>query len=1191
MKKLRDYYGRIPFVILPKKTIRVMKLTLFISLLTISQLWATETYSQMTKISLKNEDVKISEVLKEIENQSEFFFLYSPKLIDVERKVSIDVKKESIGEILNEIFDKSVKFAVYDRQIILSPVEQSDVILKSQQQNRISGIVTDNKGVPLTGVNVIVPGTTLGVMSDIDGKYSIAVPPETKTLQFSFIGMEPQEVTIGTQTQINVTLLESSIGLDEVIVVGYGTQKKINLTGAITQVTAEEFQDRPVTQMTQALQGVIPNLNVVFGSGKPGQSGALNIRGNTSINGGSPLVLIDGVPGNIDRINVYDVESVSVLKDASASAIYGARAAFGVILVTTKNPALGKPTISYSNNFGWTTFATNTDFITSGYWSAKINDDAMYNALGNTNTRYSTEDYDELLARINDKTENPDRPWVVVKPNSSGVDMYRYYGNFDWFNYLFKKWRPKQEHTVGISGSTDKIRYMISGTKADEGGIWKIGPESDNYQRLNFRTKIDADITKWFRISNSTRFFKSNYSWYGLRDNFATVTNDVTPNAYYHFMSAYVPHNPDGTLTGYTGINSYSIGYGMHAIIENGKSKGENNISDLESTFEANFKILKDWTVTANYTFQQENLSDYYRSVRVQYSKYPGVMETFALANLNKDQLDESTQNNYYHVINIFSNYQKTFGDHNFKGMVGYNQELRTFKTISGSGSELLSESLNDLNFVTGTNIVSGGASEWALRGAFYRFNYDYKGKYLLETSARYDGTSRFPQKDRFGFFPSFSLGWRMSEEGFFEPLRKVVNNVKLRYSYGMLGNQDVSTYAYISSMSTAKINYLVNGQQLNVVNNPSPVAASLTWEKTITNNIGFDADFFQQRLTLTIDAYIRDTKDMLTLGKTLPSVFGASEPKENAADLRTLGYEIAIGWRDEFQLAGKPFTFNVKAVMSDYTSKITKFDNPSNLLSTYYVGQKMGEIWGYSYDGYFKTTEEAQAYALIVNQDKINRRRVQSPTAELKLLQAGDIKILDLDGSGIIDVGANTLDDPGDRRIIGNSQPRYSYGLSLSGAWRNIGISAFFQGIGKQNWYPGLEAQQFWGPYARPYGSFLPENFQNMIWSTDNPNSYFPRMIGYAAQNSELSVANDMYLQDLSYCKLKNITIDYNLPSKFLSKIHVQSCKLYVSGENLITWTKLKTDYIDPEETMTDPMARTYPVGRTISAGFEITF
>jgi TonB-linked SusC/RagA family outer membrane protein len=1190
MKKNLDYFG----LLKPKgnwyKFILTMKISVFLLFFSFMNILAAPTYSQATKISLHLKDVTVEEVLSKIEDESEFYFLFNQKLIDVNRKLDIDADKVPIKDVLNEILNDDVKYIVYDRQIILTPNDPYELVTASQQRS-ITGIVTDRKGTSLPGVTVLVKGSTKGALSDASGNYFISDVPQNSTLIFSFVGMESQEINTGTLSQLNVTMEESAINLEEVVVVGYGTQKKINLTGAITQVSSEEFKDRPITRMTQALQGVIPNLNVVFGSGKPGQSGTLNIRGNTSINGGSPLVLIDGVPGNIDRINVYDVESVTVLKDASASAIYGARAAFGVILVTTKNPPKGRPTVTYSNSFGWTTAATNTDFITSGYWNAKINDDAMYNALGNTNTRYTTEDYAELYARIDDKTENPDRPWIVVKPNASGQDMYRYYGNFDWYNYLFKKWRPKQEHTLGFSGSTDKIRYMISGTSANEGGIWKIGPESDNYKRFNFRTKIDADVTDWFKISNSTRFFKSNYSWYGLKDNFPTVTNDVTPNAYYHFMAAYSPHNPDGTLTGYTGINSYSIGYGMHAIIENGKSRGENNVSDLQTTFEATFKIMKDLTLTANYTYQQENLADYYRAVRVQYSKFPGIMETFALANLNKDQLDESVQNNQYQVINIFSNYEKSIGKHNLKAMIGFNQELKKYKTISGTGSELLSESLNDLNFVTGTNIVSGGASEWALRGAFYRLNYDYSGKYLLETSARYDGTSRFPQKDRFGFFPSFSLGWRISEENFFENIRKVINNVKLRYSYGMLGNQDVSTYAYISSMSTSKINYLVNGQQLNVVNNPAPVAASLTWEKTITNNIGFDADFLKSRLSFSVDAYVRATNDMLTLGKTLPSVFGASEPKENAADLRTTGYEISIGWRDQFDIAGSPLSYSIKGILSDYTSKITKFDNPNNLLSTYYVGQQLGEIWGYTYDGYFKTTEDAQAWAAIVNQDKVNNRRVQAPTAELKLLQAGDIKILDLDGNGLINVGANTLDDPGDRRIIGNSQPRYSYGLSMSADWKGLGLSVFFQGIGKQNWYPGLECQTFWGPYARPYGSFIPEGFQNMIWSADNPDSYFPRMIGYVAQNSELSVANNMYLQDLAYCKLKNLTIDYNLPARLLGKVKIERCKIYLSGENLFTLTKLDTDYIDPEETMSDPMARTYPVGRILSAGFEITF
>lgn len=1143
-------------------------------------------FTAIAQITLALKNKPMREVIKAIEKVSDYRFFYNEDLLGLDSKVSLNVSDANIEDVLGAIAAQvKISYTLKsNNQVVLS---SQKVVLQAKNKT-VTGSVTDLKGEPIIGANVVQKGTTNGTITNIEGHFSLVIP-EDAILQISYIGYNTHEVHTAGKASVHASLVEDSQKLDEVVVVGYGTQKKVNLTGAISQVTAEELKDRPITRMSQALQGVIPNLNITFGSGEPGASGTLNIRGNTSINGGSPLVLVDGVPGSIDRINVNDVESVSVLKDASASAIYGARAAFGVILVTTKNAKEGKFQVAYNTNIGWTTHATNTDFITSGYWNAKINDEAMYNALGNTTTRYSEEDYDELLARVNDKTEHPDRPWVTIKKNAAGKDMYRYYGNFDWFNYFYSKYRPKQDHNISLNGATDKMRYLITGNYSKEDGIIKIRP--DVSKRYNFRAKIDSDVTKWLNISSNTRYFRSTYDWYGYENNFNKVENDVATNPMYHYHPMYMPFNPDGTLTGYSGVNSYPIGYGNHSIIENGKSKGNNTVSEFATTIQATLKLMKGLTVTGNYTFTQEIAQKNYRAVRVQYSKYPGVMENYALAALNKDVLTESMSSNLYHVMNLFGNYEFTLRDHNFKIMAGFNQELKKNKTIAGSGKELLSESLNDLNFATGEELATGGGSEWALRGAFYRLNYDYKGKYLFETSGRYDGTSRFPQKDRYGFFPSFSLGWRVSEEAFFSSLREVANNLKIRYSYGTLGNQDVATYAYISSMSTGMINYLVNNEKLTVANVPSPVADALTWEKSITNNIGLDADFLNSRLTFSGDFYIRDTKDMLTLGKTLPAVFGASEPKENAADLRTKGYELSLSWRDHFDVANKPFNYSVTAILSDYTSEITKFDNPAGLLSTYYKGQKLGEIWGYRYDGFFKTTEEAQEYAKHVNQDKINKRRVQAPTAELKMLQAGDIKILDLDGSGEINTGANTLENPGDREIIGNTTPRYSYGISASASWNGIDFSILFQGIGKKNWYPHLESQSFWQVYARPYGSFIPEGFQDKIWSKDNPDAYFPLLRGYTAQNSELSVANDMYLQDLSYCKLRNLTIGYTIPASLLNKIRIERLRVYLSGENLFTWTKLDTDYIDPEETMSDPTARTYPMGKTFSFGLEVSF
>lgn len=822
----------------------------------------------------------------------------------------------------------------------------------------LKGTVVDETNTPLAGVNVIQKGTTNGTITDVDGKFSLNVPANA-TILFTYIGFADQEVVWDGRSELNIVLREDTELLDEVVVVGYGDQKKVNLTGAVTQVTAEDFEDRPITQMTQALQGAIPNLNITMGSGKPGTSGSLNIRGNTSINGGSPLVLIDGIPGTLDRINVNDVETVTVLKDASSSAVYGARAAFGVILVTTKRAEDGKPTIKYSGNFGTTTHSTNTDFITSGYWNAKINDEAMYNALGYRATKYSDEDYEELLARVNDKTENPERPWVVIKQNASGKDMYRYYANFDWYNYFYDKWRPKQSHNLTISGSSKNIRYSLSGAHSKEQGIFNIRP--DYYKRHNLRSKIEFDVTDWLTISNNTHFFKSSYDWYGFSDAFRKVTNNVSNDQIYHYHAAYVPKNPDGTLTGYTGVNNYPIGYGMHIALENGTMKGYSKGTESLSTYEMIITPIEGLTLTGNYTYR-EYRSDYmFRQTRGYYSKFPEELEVSSLGALNKDALTETMSKYYWNIINVFGNYKKRFNDHQFNLMLGFNQEDRTYKRLQGNANELLSETLNDLNLSTGEEKNSGGADEWALRGVFGRINYDYKGKYLIETSGRYDGTSRFPKKDRFGFFPSFSLGWRASEEAYFQPLKTIVDNLKFRYSFGTLGNQEVDFYAYIPSMNTGTINYLADNTKLNVVYNPAPVARSLTWETSTTNNIGMDLDILNGRLSFSGDIYTRATKGMLTTGRILPSVFGASEPKENAADLKTNGFEVMLTWKDNFMLGNKPLSYKISGVLSDYTAKITKFDNPTRFLSSYYEGQKLGEIWGYSYDGFFKTTDEAQ--------------------------------------------------------------------------------------------------------------------------------------------------------------------------------------------------------------------------------------
>jgi TonB-linked SusC/RagA family outer membrane protein len=530
--------------------------------------------------------------------------------------------------------------------------------------------------------------------------------------------------------------------------------------------------------------------------------------------------------------------------------------------------------------------------------------------------------------------------------------------------------------------------------------------------------------------------------------------------------------------------------------------------------------------------------------------------------------------------------------------MGGYNQELQKYKTNSSQRSNLLSEDLNNLDLGTGDMVVNGSAYEWALLGYFGRFNYDYKGKYLLEINGRYDGTSRFPSDKRFGFFPSISGGWRISEEAFFDPLKRIVSDLKLRASYGSLGNQQLSStsitagniYPYIPVMASGLNNYIIDASKTQFLAVPNPIDPNFTWEKSASIDFGADLNLFNNRFQASYDWYRRTTTDMITRGKTLPAVFGAAPPNQNAADLVTTGFELTANWRNNSTVGGKPFSYNIGIVLSDYTAEVTKFDNPNKLLSDNYVGRQLGEIWGYSIDGYFVSDAEAQGWK--VDQSFVNKQRLSAPGNYSKL-SAGDIKFKDLNGDGKINNGKNTLDDHGDLIRIGNSLPRYSFGITGGATWNGIDVSAFFQGIGRQNWYPGNNSDKFWGAYSRAYYSFIPVDFPGKIWSPENPNAYFPRLRSYEALNNggELYTANDRYLQDLAYIRLKNLTVGYTFPVSLLKKVRAERLRIYFSGANIFTATKLETKYIDPEQASAETNGRVYPFFKTFAFGLNVGF
>jgi TonB-linked SusC/RagA family outer membrane protein len=1062
----------------------------------------------------------------------------------------------------------------------------------------IHGIVKDNTGEPLPGVSVIATNVqaklSRTVATDATGKYTLSNLPEgSYRLTFSYIGFAKREVAnialrAGEQQDHSVSMEPSGSDLDEVVVVGYGTQKKVNLTGAVSQIDSKALNDRPIANVTQGLQGVIPNLNINFNNGRPGAEGVVNIRGYASINSknASPLILIDGVPGDLNSINPRDVETVSVLKDASAAAIYGARGAFGVMLVTTKRARAGKINVNYGNNFGWSDLTVRTDFITDGYDAAVLNDEAFRRATGNSYTGYTDDDYAELLKRKTDKS----LPSVVID-NRKGREQYVYYGNTDWWKEMFRDTQTSMEHSLSFTGGNEKVDFLVSGRMYEKNGIMRL--QQDKFRKYNLRAKISAEVTKWLTITNNTQFNYANYTYPGWQNN---VDPDKDNSNFVaitvHALPSYVPINPDGTATYRTELNNYTVGDGVFADLLHGKSKNGEKEYELVNNFSTVFTLSDKLHITGNYAYTFNPTYWFSRRTQAPWSVYPGVIDY-----LGNDQLTEIDYRTDYHVLNAFADYQETLGEHHFKLTAGYNQELESYKRLYAQRKDLISDDLNDLNLGTGDMDVSGNANTWALQGFFGRLNYDYKGKYLLELNGRYDGTSRFPDGQRFGFFPSISGGWRVSEESFFEPIHAAINEFKFRASYGSLGNQqEAAVYGYIPLLSRGNLSVISNGKRTQYLSSPVPISPFLTWERAETTNFGIDISAFKSRLSTTFDWYVRNTLDMLIPGKTLPAVYGAATPKQNAGDLRNTGWELSVSWQDRKQLGGKPFGYNIGLALSDTKAEITRFDNPSNLLNNYYVGQELGEIWGYRVAGLFQSNQEAADYQKIVNQDYVNRQRLGAP-GDWKNLQAGDVKFIDVNGDGVVNSGKNTLDEPGDQERIGNMLPRYRFGINLGANWAGFDLSVFFQGIGKQDWYPGNNADKFWGPYSRPYYSFIPKDFTNDIWTPENPNAYFPLLRGYDALNDRgaLNVKNDRYLQDLAYIRLKNLTIGYSLPAQWIAKAKLTRARVFVSGENLWTATKLRSDYIDPEqasgELTGDINGRTYPFTRTFSLGLDVTF
>lgn len=1150
-----------------------------------SATWAAIGHGQLTALTAGNSMYTVKSVLSYIEKNSNYVFVYNAEVQKMmPNRVRVNLDGRPALQILDEMCAATgLAYKAQGNQISLAQAKNAQSGQPDKgQKRRIKGNVSDAKGEPIVGATISEKGGTGGTITDINGDFTLELTPGN-LVTVSYVGFKPQ--TVKPTEGMHVTLDEQTRGLDEVVVIGYGTKKKANLIGAVSTVGAEELKDRPVTNLGQMLQGQVPNLNISFGTGTPGESATLNIRGKTSLtNSGAPLVLIDGVEGSIDRINPNDIESVSVLKDAASAAIYGARAGFGVVLITTKSNKDGQAHINYNGRFSFSAPTTKTDFMTVGYDVARLVDEFNTAKTGSSYSGLNADDYKMLEKRRYDTTENPARPWVVVDPQDG---RYHYYGNFDWYNYIFNFSQPTWNHNLNVSGGTDKMNYMISGGMNDHDGLYALN--TDKYSTRTLMAKFNAEVTPWLRVFSTASLFKSKYKQAG----YDYEGGGNVGNLVFHAMPWIVPVNPDGTNVYLLPNNKDKPADGFAAMLRTGNGFTQVNKTEQTYAIGAVLKVMEGLEITGKLTYRNYAKEKQARAANIQYAIRPNEVLTasgWPFNNKLKDGRD--TYENY--VYDLYANFHRTFADvHNVSAVVGSNYERGHYKFVEPSGEDLTSDVLNDLALSTGAKGVKSSQNEFALMGYFARLSYDYNGRYLVEANMRYDGTSRFPRNHRWGFFPSVALGWRISEEAFFAPVRPVVSNLKLRASLGSLGNQITDNsakfnkntfYPYmrlISLANTTTLNYIFDNTQATYASLGDPTSGSLTWETIVTQNVGLDVGLFNNRLSLALDVYRRTTKDMLAAARALPAVYGYNAPYENNGELRTNGFELVVGWNDKFNLAGKPFYYGVNLTLADSKTKITKFKgNESKVLGQDYEGMEWGEIWGFRIKGIYQSDQEA-----------IDRGVDQSFLGSRFTDKAGDLIFDDVDDSKKIDIGKGTLDNHGDLVRIGNSTPRYHYGITVNMAWMGFDFSMFWQGIGKQNIYPGGNNMMFWGPYARAYSSFIPKDFPAKVWSTNNRGAYFPRPVADLARELAMSKPNDRYLQDLAYCRLKNLTFGYTLPKSLTKKAYLEKVRVYFSGENIFITSKLKSDYLDPEQMTYDSNGRVYPFSKTFSFGLDVSF
>lgn len=1055
-------------------------------------------------------------------------------------------------------------------------------LLTYGQNVTIKGQVTTSDQLGLPGVTVVETGTTNGTVTNVDGNYELTLSSSDAVLTFSFIGFMSQDIAIAGKSTIDVLLEEDTQDIDEVVVVGYGTQKKENVTGATSYVRMDELiGDRPIVNSAQALQGISAGLQVVSTSGRPGSTGtSLNIRGFTSINGGSPLVLVDNVPMSLNDVNPRDIESVSVLKDAAASSIYGARAAFGVVLITTKKAKKNQPIkFDYSTTTSFDSPSELPEKATTREFVEALDDFGVFRYFANQQTDKWLNYLDQYdsdpsqLSFIKDPISGTDYP-IVIDPESG---IYYPLADSDIIGDLLDNSGFSTIHNFTMSGGGEKISYRINAGYSYEDGV--LVTDNDSYKKYNINAYLSSDLTSNLKSTTSIYYRSS------VRSNPIGSYGSAIQLRMYDPIGFF--ELPDGEV----------MPFASPANMERFRIPSTKDVDNLRLFQKLDYTPFKDFTISGEYTYQKGFTTT--RAVDNQY----GFASTFKfVANPvipENTRYTRSYSDFINNALNIYGKYNKSINNHNFGLMAGFNKENRISESFSVYRKNLISVDTPGIDTALGEYGGNDGYSDWAVMGFFGRLNYNYKEKYFFEANGRYDGSSRFADGSRFGFFPSFSGGWNIARESFMESVEQI-SSLKIRGSWGEIGNQNTSDlYPTIPGYSTPETRWINLDTDLrHVTINPAQlVSPYLTWETVQTTNIGLDASFFNNRLATAFDIFSRKTLDMLIPGEELPAILGADAPFANAADLETTGWELEISWKDK----KGAFNYGVNLNLSDNSTVITDFDNPAGLLSQYYVGREIGEIWGYVTDGYY-TVDDFVEGTLDAHLSGMNRELkddvVQVENAPTPY--PGDIKYIDLNGDGVINSGNGTLEadidpetgeviprtGPGDRKIIGNSTRGFQFGINGFASYKNFDFTLILNGVGKRDL--NLDGDLLW-----PYRGQFDHIYKNQLdyWTPDNQNAYFPRVYGNPTDNSGSNYSRSRYTQtkylsDGAYLRIQNITLGYTLPNVVLKKLNISKLRIFVAANNLITFDNLPTG-LDPDQSTNG----VYPIMRSFSVGLNLTF